>query len=151
MLCIVAHALKILNIYSNHNNIVREFVPDKDRCREQLVSYLVHTNRCCDIICIGPEAFINLCERLRANGLVKDAIWLIMEEQVAKFFHIITHNVKNRSVAFFFHRSRSIVSKHFHNVLDPILTFEFEFLIQTSRSEFIQIWPTIFDISHALR
>ena len=135
MLCIVAHALNILNIYSNHSNIGREFWPNKDRRRQQLMSYLVHTNRCRDIIRMGPEAFINLCERLRATGLVKDAIRSLVEEQVAKFLHIIGHNVKNRSVAFFFHRSGSTVSKHFHNVLDAILTLESEFLIQPSGNE----------------
>jgi len=34
MLCIVTHVLNILNIYSNHSNIGREFVSDKDRRRE---------------------------------------------------------------------------------------------------------------------
>jgi len=34
MLCIVAHALNILNTYSNHNNIIMECVPDKDYRRE---------------------------------------------------------------------------------------------------------------------
>ena len=135
MLCIVAHELNILNIYSNHSNIGREFWPNKDRRRQQLMSYLVHTNRCRDIIRIGPYAFINLCERLHATGLVKDAIQSSVEEQMAKFLHIIGHNVKNRSITFFFHRSGSTVSKHFHNVLDEILTLESEFLIHPSGNE----------------
>jgi len=53
-----------------------------------------------------------------------------MKEQVAKFLHIIGHNVKNRSVSFFFHRSGESVSCHFHNVLSAILSLEGEFLIQ---------------------
>nr|KYP48369.1 Putative nuclease HARBI1 [Cajanus cajan] len=44
---------------------------------------------------MGPAAFINLCERVRATGLVKDAFQSTVEEQVAKFLHIIGHNVKN--------------------------------------------------------
>jgi len=135
MLCIVTHALNILTIYSNHSTTITEYVPNKDRRREQLMSYLVHTNRCRDIIRMGPEAFINLCQRLRSTGLVKDAIRSTVEEQVAKFLHIIGHNVKNRSVAFFFHRSGSTVSKHFHNVLDAILSLESEFLIQPSGND----------------
>jgi len=70
MLCIVAHALNILNIYSTSRNSITDFVPDRDRRREQLMSYLVHTNRCRDVIRMGPEAFINLCQRLRETGLV---------------------------------------------------------------------------------
>ncbi|XP_014512355.1 protein ALP1-like [Vigna radiata var. radiata] len=135
MLCIVGHALSILNMYSSDSSSVSNFLPDRDRRREQLMSYLVHANRCRDIIRMGPEAFINLCERLRSTGLVKDVIRLTVEEQVAQFLHIIGHNVKNRSVASFFHRSGSTVSNHFQNVLDAIITLESEFLIQPSGNE----------------
>jgi len=66
------------------------------------MSYLVHTNQCCDIIHTGLEPFINLFKQLKATRLVKEIndIWSMVEEQVAKFLHIIEHNVKNRSVHF---------------------------------------------------
>jgi len=35
--------------------------------------------------------------------MVKDAFRSIVKEQVAKFLHIIGHNIKNQSVSFFFH------------------------------------------------
>ncbi|XP_047151803.1 putative nuclease HARBI1 [Vigna umbellata] len=135
MLCIVCHALNILNMCSSDLSSVSTFLPDKDRRRQQLMSYLVHTNRCRDIIRMGPEEFISLCERLRTTGLVKDVIRSTVEEQVAQFLHIIGHNVKNRSVVFFFHRSGATVNKHFHNVLDAILSLESEFLTQPSGDE----------------
>ncbi|XP_022633862.1 uncharacterized protein LOC111241213 [Vigna radiata var. radiata] len=135
MLCIVRHALSILNMYSSDSSSVNNFLSDRDRRREQLMSHLVHTNWCRNIIRMGPETFINLCERLRSTRLVKDVIRSTVEEQVVQFLHIIGHNVKNRSVTFFFHRSGSTVSNHFHNVLDAILTLESEFLIQPSGNE----------------
>ncbi|XP_052722993.1 uncharacterized protein LOC128193494 [Vigna angularis] len=135
MLCIVGYALSILNKYCSDSSSVMNYLPDRDRRREQLMSYFVHTNRCHDIIRMSPEAFINLCERLRSTELVNDTIRSTVEQQVAQFLHIIGHNVKNRSVAFFFHRSGSTVSKQFHNVLDAILTLEAEFLIQPSGNE----------------
>ncbi|XP_052723797.1 protein ALP1-like [Vigna angularis] len=141
MLCIVAHALSILHMYSTDSSSVSNYLPDRDRRREQLMSYLVHTNRCCDIIRMGPETFIILCERVRSTGLVTDAIWSTVEQQLAQFLHIIGHNVKNRSVAFFFHRSGSTVSRHFHNVLGAILSLESEFLIQPSGNE---VHPYVF-------
>jgi len=134
MLCIVAHALYILNMAIETTSI-HECLLNKDRRREQLMSYLVHSNRCRDIIHMGPEAFINLCNRLRSTGLVNYAVRSIVEEQVAKFLHIIGHNVKNQNVGFFFHRSGSTVSRHFHNVLDAILSLESELLIQPSGVE----------------
>ncbi|KAL2341130.1 hypothetical protein Fmac_009070 [Flemingia macrophylla] len=96
------------------------------------MSYLIHTEQCRDIIRMGPMAFINLCERVRATGLVKDAFRSTVEEQVAKFLHIVGHNVKNRSVSFFFHRSGETVSRHFHNVLNAIIMLEGELLVQPS-------------------
>nr|KYP48363.1 hypothetical protein KK1_029975 [Cajanus cajan] len=83
---------------------------------------------------MGPATFINLCERVRATGLVKDALRSTVEEQVAKFLHIIGHNVKNRSVSFFFHRSGETVSRHFHNVLNAVIMLEGEMLVQPSDS-----------------
>ncbi|KAL2343348.1 hypothetical protein Fmac_004633 [Flemingia macrophylla] len=77
-------------------------------------------------------AFINLCERVRATTLVNDAFRSTVEEQVAKFLHIVGHNVKNRSVSFFFHRSGETVSRHFHNVLNAIIMLEGDFLVQPS-------------------
>ncbi|KAL2347776.1 hypothetical protein Fmac_001776 [Flemingia macrophylla] len=96
------------------------------------MSYLIHTEQCRDIIRMGPEAFINLCQRVRATGLVKDAFRSTVEEQVAKFLHIVGHNIKNRSVYFFFHRSGETVSRHFHNVLNAIIMLEGKLLVQPS-------------------
>ncbi|XP_022635987.1 protein ALP1-like [Vigna radiata var. radiata] len=135
MLCIVAHALRILEMYWSDSSSVSISLPERDRRREKLMSYLGHTNWCRDIIRMDPETFINLCERLRSTGLVKDNIRSTVEQQVAQFLHIIGHNVKNRSVAFFFHRSGSTVSRHFHNVLDSVISLESEFLIQPSGNE----------------
>ena len=66
--------------------------------------------------------------------MIKDAFQSIVEKQVAKFLHIIGHNVKNRSVSFFFYRSMEVVSRHLHNVLKAILLHE-EFLIQLVGTE----------------
>ncbi|XP_028204632.1 putative nuclease HARBI1 isoform X2 [Glycine soja] len=93
---------------------------------------LVHTEKCRDIIRMGPEAFMLLCHKLRGTGYVKDTIRSTVEEQVAKFLHIIGHNVKNRTVSFFFRRSGETVSRHFHNVLRAIISLEDEFLVQPS-------------------
>ena len=102
------------------SNCISESQPQKERRRQELMEYLVHTEQSRCIIRMGPEAFIKLCERIRATGLVKDAYRSTMEEQVANFLHIIGNNVKNRSVSFFFHRYGETVFPHFHNVLTVI-------------------------------
>jgi len=84
--------------------------------------------------------------------MVKDAFRSIVKEQVAKFLHIIGHNIKNQSVSFFFHWSGETISRHFHNVLKTILMLHGEFLIQPSR---IKVEPHILNNSwfffHTLR
>ncbi|XP_068487124.1 uncharacterized protein [Phaseolus vulgaris] len=122
--------MKLLRTVPTTSNCISESQPQKERHRQELMEYLVHTEQSRHIIRMGPKAFIKLCERIRGTGLVKDAYRSTVEEQVAKFLHIIGHNVKNRSVSFFFHRSGETVSRHFHNVLSAILRLEGEFLIQ---------------------
>lgn len=59
---------------------IRKFIHEKEYCRLELMSYLIHSEQCRDIIYIGPEAFISLHKRLRATSLVKDAFQSIIEE-----------------------------------------------------------------------
>ncbi|KAK7364679.1 hypothetical protein VNO80_13420 [Phaseolus coccineus] len=130
ILCMIAFGLNLLRTVPSRSNCSSQSQPQKERRRQELMEYLVHTEQSRDIIRMGPEAFIKLCERIRGTGIVRDAYRSTVEEQVAKFLHIIGHNVKNRSVSFFFHRSGETVSRHFHNVLTAILRLEGEFLIQ---------------------
>ena len=126
----IGFGLNLLRTVRTRRNCISEFQPQKERRRQELMGYLVHTEQCHDIIRIGRETFLQLCQRIRGTGLVKDAYRSTVEEQVAKFLHIIGHNVKNRSVSFIFHRSGETVSRHFHNVLSAILWLEGEFIIQ---------------------
>ncbi|KAL2327743.1 hypothetical protein Fmac_021170 [Flemingia macrophylla] len=132
ILCLVAFGLNMLSTVRCTSSNIKDFVSKKERRRHELMSYLIHTEQSRHIIRMGPVAFINLCERVRATTLVKDAFRSTVEEQVAKFLHIVGHNVKNRSVSFFFHRSGETVSRHFHNVLNAIIMLEGEFLVQPS-------------------
>nr|XP_025686021.1 putative nuclease HARBI1 [Arachis hypogaea] len=95
---------------------------------------LRETHRCRDILRMGPDAFLQLCEKLRATCQVRDTKYVTVEEQVARFLYIIAHNVKTRTVSFFYHRSGETVSRHFHAVLRAIILLEDEFLRQPSAS-----------------
>ncbi|XLR39912.1 hypothetical protein S83_024572, partial [Arachis hypogaea] len=69
------------------------------------------------------------------TGRVKDSICSTVEEQVALFLHIIGHNVKTRTMSFFFHRSGETISRHIHNILHAILSLEVEFFQQPSSKD----------------
>ncbi|XLU28786.1 hypothetical protein S245_064852, partial [Arachis hypogaea] len=110
----------------NNKNLERE------NRRTQLMTQLLTSEKCRDVIRMGSEAFRQLCQKLRGTGRVKDSIRSTVEEQVAKFLHIIGHNVKTRTMSFFFHHSGETISHHFHNVLHAILSLEGEFFKQPS-------------------
>jgi len=73
ILCMIGYRLNVLRVLTETNNVIPEFVPQKERRWQELMSYLVHTERCRDIIRMGPKTFINLCQRIRGTMMVKDA------------------------------------------------------------------------------
>ena len=76
------------------------------------------------------QAFQGLCDILRRDGDPQDTQRAMVEEQVAKFLHTLSHNVKTRTRSFFFCRSGETISCHFHNVLRSIILLEDQFLRQ---------------------
>ncbi|XLS78401.1 hypothetical protein HN51_062626, partial [Arachis hypogaea] len=49
---------------------------------------------------MGPEAFRQLCQKLRETGIVKDSTRSTIEEQITKFLHIIGYNGRQSVVTF---------------------------------------------------
>ena len=62
ILTVVAWAVNAFNLSNGRTNNLTELVPQKEHRRQELMSYLVHTEQCRDIIQMGPEAFIHLCQ-----------------------------------------------------------------------------------------
>jgi hypothetical protein len=153
LLCHIVRALHMLEIIlpRHARNPTSRDHYEKERRRVQLMTHLVQTERCRDIIRMSPAAFMKLCEKLRSTGIVKDSTKATIEEKVAKFLHIVGHNVKNRTVSFFFHRSGETVSRHFHSVLRAIISLVDEFIVQPTVQKYLQKYFTILDFFHILR
>ncbi|KAK3199756.1 hypothetical protein Dsin_023171 [Dipteronia sinensis] len=100
------------------------------KVRDELMNQLQTNERCRYIIRMGPEAFKNLCENLKRDCGLRPKKLETIEEQVAKFIYILSHNVKNRPISFFFRRSSETISRHFHRVLQSIISLEEQFLQQ---------------------
>ncbi|PPD70171.1 hypothetical protein GOBAR_DD32950 [Gossypium barbadense] len=49
---------------------------------------------------------------------------MLVDEQVAMFLHIISHHLKNRVIKHHFRRSREIVSRAFHSVLNAVICLQ---------------------------
>lgn len=102
----------------------------REKVRNELMKHIVGSERCYDIIRMGPKAFLNLCTLLQDQGGLTHTRRASIEEQVAKFLHIVGHNVRNRVMSFFFRRFGETVSRHFHRVLDALIEVEGKFLKQ---------------------
>ncbi|KAL5579345.1 hypothetical protein UlMin_011787 [Ulmus minor] len=96
----------------------------------ELMQQLSTNEKCHEIIRMSPLAFARLCELLRETGCIQDNRNAIVEEQVAKFLYILAHNVKNRTISFFFHPYGETISRHFHEVVRAIISLEDQFVRQ---------------------
>jgi len=74
ILCMIDFGLNLLRTVRTRSNSMSEFQPQNERRRQELMEYLVHTEQCRDIIRMGPEAFLQLCQRIWGTGLVKKCI-----------------------------------------------------------------------------
>ena len=63
---------------------------------------IIGNKKCCDIIRMGPGAFLDLCDMLCKEGGLQPTQRATIEEQVAKFLYILSHGVKHREISFFF-------------------------------------------------
>ncbi|XP_042477648.1 protein ALP1-like [Macadamia integrifolia] len=81
-----------------------------------------HTDKTCrNMIRMSRKAFFNLCQVMRAKGLLYDTINVQVEEQVVIFLYAIGHNVKNRVLLHLFGHSGETISRYFNLVLGAVL------------------------------
>ncbi|PPD89530.1 hypothetical protein GOBAR_DD13516 [Gossypium barbadense] len=58
------------------------------------------------------------------KGLTDDQRFMLVDEQVAMFLHIISHHLKNRVIKHHFRRSGETVSRAFHSVLNAVICLQ---------------------------
>ncbi|XP_039134372.1 putative nuclease HARBI1 [Dioscorea cayenensis subsp. rotundata] len=118
-----------------NNQIARELRLHGDQARDELMSHLLSSDLCHNMIRMSPRAFLGLCEILVRDGGLRPTLQVSIEEQVARTLYLLGHNVSHRELSFFFRRSRETISRHFHNVLQAIVELEEKYLVQPDGSE----------------
>ncbi|XP_074297131.1 uncharacterized protein LOC141627813 [Silene latifolia] len=76
---------------------------------------------CLDNLRMDRACFGKLCEMLRDAGRLEGNRNTSLEEMVALFLFILSHDTKNRRTQLYFRRSGETVSRHFNLVLRAIL------------------------------
>ena len=100
----VVHPIYLMGLYK-HSQYVDKSITQKSVDRENIkkeMKHLTSDERCRNVIRMGLYAFAKLVELLGESGRLHDTKHAIVKEQVAKFLHILNHNVKTRTVSFFF-------------------------------------------------
>ncbi|RWR74219.1 protein ALP1-like protein [Cinnamomum micranthum f. kanehirae] len=133
LVCNVVHLLAIWHSFNQIRDMpVRNDMIGRSNVRRQVMSHLMENERICrDVLQMNPSAFAALCDKLRSTGLLKDFSRSTIEEQVAKFLHVLGQNWKYRAIGCYFCRSSETISRHFHNVLRAIISLENQFLKQS--------------------
>ncbi|XLS74023.1 hypothetical protein HN51_030888 [Arachis hypogaea] len=114
----------------------------REQIRRELIAQLETHYNSRSIIRMSYDVFTILVAILRQRGLLRDNQYSIVEEQVAKFLHILSGHSSTRAEGLFFRRSTETISRHFHQVLRTIITLEDQFLVQVNGST---VPPEIFN------
>ena len=101
---------------------------ERQLVRDEIMHRLRSSEKCYDVIRMGPQVFQGLCDILRRASDLQDTQHATVEKQVAKFLHTLSHNVKTHTISFFFFNSSETISHHFHNVLRSVIMLEDQFL-----------------------
>ncbi|KAI3771568.1 hypothetical protein L6452_02733 [Arctium lappa] len=132
LVCLVVHYI-IHRTRQNRNEIslpTRDMRLHRQRVRDEMLSSLSSSGKCREIIRMSETAFKILCQKLKNEGGLRPTRRMSVEEQVARFLHIVGNDLRNRFVSWFYRRSGSTTSRHFHRVLNAIISLEDQYLIQ---------------------
>ncbi|WJZ90869.1 hypothetical protein VitviT2T_009985 [Vitis vinifera] len=127
-----AYAAILVSVYHRSNYLERSISNEGDYERHALMERLtlMDNEDCYNQLRMGKDAFARLVNILRGTGRLRNSAHSNVEEQVAKFLHIVGHNLRNRTMKFYFKRSSETVSRHFHQVLRAIISLDDVFLKQ---------------------
>ncbi|KAG6526251.1 hypothetical protein ZIOFF_016233 [Zingiber officinale] len=139
ILAIVAYAgyLACMKYMTRHVSRIKRPTTQSQRCngnqvRRELMAQLEAHYNSSSVIRMSYDAFTRLVAILHGRGLLRDNQCSFVEEQVAKFLHILSGQGRVRSESFFFHRSTETISRPFHKVLRALITLQDQFLVQAN-------------------
>ncbi|PWA35973.1 harbinger transposase-derived nuclease domain-containing protein [Artemisia annua] len=112
---------------TNRNRVnlpTRDMMLHRKQVREEMLRDLLTSGKCRQLIRMSENAFRILCQKLERDGGLRPTQRMTIQEQVARFLHIVGNDFRNRFVSWSYRRSGSATSGHFHRVLDAIITLE---------------------------
>nr|GFB81858.1 putative nuclease HARBI1 [Tanacetum cinerariifolium] len=87
-------------------------------------------NNCRKIIRMSVDAFKILCQKLENECDLRRTQRMSVEEQVARFLHIVGNDFRTRFVSWLYRRSVSATCRHFHRVINAIISLKNQYTKQ---------------------
>jgi hypothetical protein len=116
--------IKRVNLPSQELRLHRQAV------REEMLQDLSANNNSRKIIRMSVDAFKLLCQKLQNECGLRQTQRMSVEEQVARFLHIVGNDFRTRFVSWLYRRSVSATSRHFDRVLNAIISLEEQYIKQ---------------------
>ncbi|GJT63012.1 putative nuclease HARBI1 [Tanacetum coccineum] len=108
----------------------QELILHRRAVREEMLQDVSTNNNCRKIIRMSVDAFKILCQKLENECGLRPTQRMSVEEQVARFLHIVGNDFRTRFVSWLYRRSVSATSRHFHRVLNAIISLEDQYIKQ---------------------
>lgn len=128
LVALIAH--RRLRITKRVNLPTRDMMLHRQQVREEMLHNLSTSGKCRKIIHMNQSSFFILCQKLETDGGLRPTQRMSVEEQVARFLHIVGNDLRTRLVSWFYRRSESATSRHFHRVLNAIISLESQYIHQ---------------------
>ncbi|GKD59080.1 putative nuclease HARBI1 [Tanacetum coccineum] len=87
---------------------------------------------CRKTIRMSVDAFKILCQKLENQCGLRPTQQMSVEEQVARFLHIVGNDFRTRYFSWLYRRSVSATRRHFHKVLNAIISLEDQYIKQVT-------------------
>ena len=88
--------------------------------------------QCQEMMRLSRVAYIQLCNHFKQKCWLKDSRHATVEEKIAIFLHVISHNDRFTKVKNRFQHSTETVHRYFHEVLNGMMEFAKEVIVPIS-------------------
>ncbi|PWA56428.1 myb/SANT-like domain-containing protein [Artemisia annua] len=94
--------------HMNRANLpTKDVILHRKNVREEMLHNLSTSGKCRDIIRMSEKAFRTLCNILVRDGDLRPTQRMFVEEQVARFLHVVGNDLRNRFASWIYRRSGS--------------------------------------------
>ncbi|KAG8492926.1 hypothetical protein CXB51_010204 [Gossypium anomalum] len=118
-------ALGAIHSLHTYRPRIRSYILDFYTKRDYVKRLVYASDKTCiEHVRMNRTTFFKLCEMLQTLGKLKSSRNMLVNEQVAMFLHIISHQLKNRVIKHHFNSSGETVNRSFHNVLNVVIRLQ---------------------------